>query len=64
MLGHMLGANSPILLFPQELFSAFPFAPNFLGQYILKNLVLIGAGLVLAGSLHCSSPDPSPAAEQ
>lgn len=48
--GQMLGAMSPLLLFPGELFSG-PFnAPSLAGQYVIKDVVLIGAGLVIAAT--------------
>ncbi len=48
--GQMIGAMSPLLLFPGELFSG-PFnAPSLAGQYVIKDVVLIGAGLVIAAT--------------
>ncbi len=46
----MVGAASPLFLFPAEVFTQFPYAPTLEGQYIIKNLVLIGAGLVLGAT--------------
>lgn len=43
----MLGTVTPMFLFPHETFSAVPFAPTLEGQYIIKNIVLLSAGLVL-----------------
>jgi uncharacterized membrane protein YphA (DoxX/SURF4 family) len=43
---HMLGTATPFLLFPTELF-ARAFVPTFLGQYIVKNIVIVCAALVL-----------------
>jgi uncharacterized membrane protein YphA (DoxX/SURF4 family) len=48
----MLGTISPILLFPQEVFTAFPYAPTLEGQYIFKNMVLISAGLVIGATVR------------
>ncbi len=45
--GQMLGTVTPMFLFPQETFAWFPFAPTLEGQYIIKNLVLVSAGLVI-----------------
>jgi uncharacterized membrane protein YkgB len=43
----MLGTFTPLVLFPQETWVQFPIAPTMEGQYILKNMVLISAGLVI-----------------
>ncbi len=46
----MAGTFAPIFLFPSEVFAFFPYAPTLEGQYIIKNLVLVAAGLVLGGN--------------
>ncbi len=43
----MLGTFTPLVLFPQETWVQFPIAPTMEGQYILKNIVLLSAGLVI-----------------
>lgn len=48
----MLGAWSPLFLFPGEAFIQFPYAPTLEGQYIIKNIVLVGAGLVIGATLR------------
>lgn len=48
----MLGAMTPIVLFPDEVFTRIPYAPTLEGQYILKNLVLISAGLVIGATVR------------
>jgi hypothetical protein len=48
----MAGALSPLALFPGEVFERFPYAPTLEGQYIIKNLVLIGAGLVIGATVR------------
>jgi len=48
----MAGTLTPLLLFPQEAFMRFPYAPTLEGQYIIKNMVLIGAGLVIGASVR------------
>ena len=48
----MIGAMSPLLLFPGELFSGPFLAPTLEGQYIIKDVVLIAAGLVIGATLH------------
>ena len=42
-LAHMVLTFSPLLLFPEETFNQGPFYLTLLGQYIMKNLVIIAA---------------------
>jgi uncharacterized membrane protein YphA (DoxX/SURF4 family) len=48
----MLGAASPLVIFPGEAFTAFPYAPTLEGQYIIKNLVLLAAGIVIGATVR------------
>jgi len=48
----MLGTLTPIVLFPHEVFSRIPYAPTLEGQYIIKNLVLISAGIVVGATVR------------
>ncbi|MGH3089326.1 MAG: hypothetical protein ACRDSJ_18690 [Rubrobacteraceae bacterium] len=48
----MLGAASPLVIFPGEAFTAFPYAPTLEGQYIIKNLVLVSAGIVIGATVR------------
>jgi uncharacterized membrane protein YphA (DoxX/SURF4 family) len=48
----MLGTMTPLLLFPAETFTLFPIAPTLEGQYIIKNLVLVGAAMVIGGTVR------------
>ena len=48
----MLGTLTPLLLFPAETFTQFPFAPTLEGQYIIKNIVLIGAAMVVGATVR------------
>ena len=48
----MAGTLTPLTLFPREAFMVFPYAPTLEGQYIIKNLVLIGAGLVIGSTVR------------
>jgi uncharacterized membrane protein YphA (DoxX/SURF4 family) len=56
----MLGTLTPLLLFPGETFSSFPLIPTLEGQYIIKNLVLIAAAMVVGATVRGGglSPDP------
>jgi len=48
----MAGTLLPLVFFPSETFSRFPYAPTLEGQYIIKNLVLIGAALVVGATVR------------
>jgi uncharacterized membrane protein YphA (DoxX/SURF4 family) len=48
----MLGTITPLVLFPHEVFTRIPYAPTLEGQYIIKNLVLISAGLVIGATVR------------
>lgn len=48
----MLGTLTPIVLFTNEVFTRVPFAPTLEGQYIIKNLVLVAAGIVIGATVR------------
>jgi uncharacterized membrane protein YphA (DoxX/SURF4 family) len=48
----MLGAVSPLFIFPGDTFLKVPYAPTLEGQYIIKNIVLISAGLVIGATVR------------
>jgi uncharacterized membrane protein YkgB len=48
----MPGTLSPIFLLPDRVFTSFPFALTLEGQYIVKNLVLIAAALVIGATVR------------
>lgn len=48
----MLGTITPIFLFPNEVFTRIPYAPTLEGQYIIKNMVLVSAGLVIGATVR------------
>lgn len=48
----MLGTITPLVLFPAETFLRFPYAPTLEGQYIIKNIVLVTAGLVIGATVR------------
>lgn len=48
----MLGTLTPLALFPELTFTRFPIAPTLEGQYIVKNLVLISAGIVVGATVR------------
>jgi uncharacterized membrane protein YkgB len=48
----MPGTISPVFLRPDLVWTAFPFALTLEGQYIVKNLVLISAALVVGATVR------------
>ena len=48
----MAGTLTPLVLFPAETFTHFPYAPTLEGQYIIKNAVLISAAIVLGAAVR------------
>jgi uncharacterized membrane protein YkgB len=44
---HLGGTFLPMAMFPAETWNHFPYAPSLVGQYILKNLVLMAAAMVV-----------------
>ena len=60
---HMLGTMTPLFLCPSEMFSHGIFGLTLEGQYVIKNLVLTSAGLVLGSTIRggrlVASPVPT-----
>lgn len=48
----MPGTALPLVLLPDAVWTQFPYGLTLEGQYIIKNLVLIGAGIVLGGTVR------------
>jgi len=48
----MPGTALPLLILPEKVWTIFPYALTLEGQYIVKNLVLIGAGLVIGANVR------------
>jgi hypothetical protein len=48
----MPGTITPLFLFPELTFRQAPFVLTIEGQYILKNLVLVSAGLVIGATVR------------
>ncbi len=57
----MIGTLTPLILFPAETFTRFPIAPTLEGQYIIKNVVLIGAAMVVGATVRGGGLAPEPA---
>lgn len=62
LFAQMLGTLTPLVLFPADAFTHAPYAPTLEGQYIIKNLVLISAGIVVGATVRGgrlkAEPDP------
>jgi len=56
----MPGTALPLLILPDVVWNVFPYGLTIEGQYIVKNLVLIGAGLVLGGTVRGGRLNPYP----
>ena len=50
MAAQMIGAMSPLVFFPGELFPGPLHAPSLAAQYIIKDIILIAAGMVIAST--------------
>ena len=44
----LVGILSPLLLLQTEMFRGAPFAPTLEGQYVIKDVIVLAAGLVVA----------------
>jgi uncharacterized membrane protein YkgB len=54
----MPGTMLPLVLLPEVCFTSVPFGLTVEGQYIIKNIVLIGAAIVVGGTVRRpSTPD-------
>ncbi len=50
----MPGTFLPLVLLPEICFTNLPFGLTLEGQYIIKNLIIISAGLVIGGTVNKS----------
>ena len=53
--GQMPGTFLPIVLLPEVVFTAFPIGLTMEGQYIFKNLVIIGAAMVVGSTANAKA---------
>jgi uncharacterized membrane protein YkgB len=56
----MFGTALPLVLLPEVSWKAFPLVPTLEGQYIIKNLVIIGSALVLGATVRGGRLVPEP----
>ncbi len=54
----MPGTFLPLVLLPSAVWTQFPFRLTLEGQYIIKNLVIIGAALTIGGTARGNRLDP------
>lgn len=52
LFAQMVGTALPLVVLPEVVWTIFPFALTLEGQYIIKNLVLIGSAIVLGGTVR------------
>lgn len=52
LFSQMVGTIMPLFLFPQKVFAYIPLVPTLEGQYIIKNLVIISAGIVIGATVR------------
>jgi uncharacterized membrane protein YkgB len=55
----MIGTFTPLFIFPGEVFHVFPISLTLEGQYIVKNIVIVSAGIVLGATVRGESPKPA-----
>ena len=48
----MPGTFLPLILLPEVCFTSFPFGLTLEGQYIVKNLIIISAALVVGSTVR------------
>lgn len=53
----MPGTMLPLIILPEVCFTIFPFGLTLEGQYIIKNLILISAGIVIGGTVRITHSD-------
>lgn len=59
----MLGTLLPLVLLPEICWQNPPWVPTMEGQYVLKNLVIISAGIVIGGTVRRSDDACAPSAQ-
>lgn len=60
LFAQMGGTALPLVVLPEVVWTVFPYGLTLEGQYIIKNLVIIGAGLVLGGTVRGGRVNPDP----
>ena len=52
LFAQMAGTVTPLFIFPEQIWTNFPFVLTLEGQYIMKNAVLISAGFVIGATVR------------
>ncbi len=60
LLLQMMGTFLPLVFFPAETWTHIPYEPTLEGQYIIKNLILLGAGIVVGATVRGGSVNAEP----
>jgi uncharacterized membrane protein YphA (DoxX/SURF4 family) len=60
LFAQMVGTALPLVVLPEAVWSDFPFILTLEGQYIVKNLVIIGSAIVLGGTVRGGRLVPEP----
>jgi uncharacterized membrane protein YphA (DoxX/SURF4 family) len=55
----MAGTITPFFFFPDQVFTHIPYSPTLEGQYIIKNLVIISASIVIGATVRGGGLVPS-----
>jgi putative oxidoreductase len=66
LFGQLIGILAPLALFTDRLFAGPHNAPTIEGQYVVKDLIIVAAGFVVASTLPGIVPgsEPAPSARQ
>lgn len=64
LFAQMVGTVTPIFFFPDLVFTRIPYAPTLEGQYIIKNVVLVSAALVIGATVRGGFLSPDPRGEE
>ena len=59
LMGHMVCTLSPILVFPNEVFTHVPYGLTLVGQYIIKNFVIMSGAWIVLRSLDEKAQSPA-----
>ncbi len=68
LLLQLIGAISPVFIFTSEVFKIIPIVPPLAGQYIIKDIIIISAGILIGGTVRggkmISDPEVAEKAKQ
>ncbi len=60
LFAQMVGTALPLVVLPEVVWTVFPFGLTLEGQYIIKNMVIIGSAIVLGGTVRGGRLVPEP----